>query len=189
MFAKFKSIAFVWQYFCSLEFILHMRKFYWSTNLKTSVQWIAGCLTLALQPARSHGPIRFMLTSLPANLIGLCDLVADILVSSIDTAVFQNLATAESESHDRYEQSDQPVRSNHFRFPLSCCKVLENRCTAVFQNLATAESESHDQYEQSDHRYKRVLVKAGLWTVEWTVVWTVDWIMDHAKSLTHARRL
>ena len=45
------------------------------------------------------------------------------------TAVFQNLATAESESHDRYEQSDQPVRSNHFRFPLSCCKVLENRCS------------------------------------------------------------
>ena len=43
------------------------------------------------------------------------------------TAVFQNLATAESESHDQYEQSDQPVRSNHFRFPLSCCKVLENR--------------------------------------------------------------
>ena len=108
---------------CSLEFILHMCKFYWSTNLKTpvhrfagrlsqkkgrqfprmrvhlnskpmefntlacklttffcdnrpaiSVQWIAGCLTLVLQPARSHGPIRFMLISLPANLIGPCDL-------------------------------------------------------------------------------------------------------------------
>ena len=45
-----------------------------SVSIASDVQWIAGCLTLVLQPARSHGPIRFMLTSLPANLIGPCDL-------------------------------------------------------------------------------------------------------------------
>ena len=31
-------------------------------------------LDTVLQSARSHGPIRFMLTSLPASLIGPCDL-------------------------------------------------------------------------------------------------------------------
>ena len=34
----------------------------------------SGLQVVVLQPARSHGPIRFMLTSLPANLIGPCDL-------------------------------------------------------------------------------------------------------------------
>ena len=35
--------------------------------------WLTS-LTLKLQPAWSHGPITFMITSLPANLIGPCDL-------------------------------------------------------------------------------------------------------------------
>ena len=39
-------------------------------------------------------------------------------LASSGTAVFQNLATAESESHDQYEQSDQPVRSA-FHFPVA----------------------------------------------------------------------
>ena len=33
---------------------------------------------------------------------------------------FPKSCNCKSQSHDQYEQSDQPVGSNHFRFPLSC---------------------------------------------------------------------
>ena len=44
--------------------------------LTMGVQWIAGCLTLVLQPPRSHGPIRFAGNDVSMNLIGPCDLAS-----------------------------------------------------------------------------------------------------------------
>ena len=96
-----------------------------STETWPQLQWIAGCLTLVLQPARSHGPIRFMLTSLPANLIGPCDLVADILVSSnLQSTVqrFSKILQLQKASHminmSNLTNQFAPITSA-FRFPVA----------------------------------------------------------------------
>ena len=68
--------------------------------------------TSILQPARSHGPIRFMLTSLPANLIGPCDLVAEASVKQPASHCTQSCRQASECTLSILQDSLKPLLRN-----------------------------------------------------------------------------
>ena len=69
-------------------------------------------LDTVLQSARSHGPIRFMLTSLPANLIGSCDLGGCTSVKQLEIYCNGFSEICKIRSHVR-ERSNQDYLTCH----------------------------------------------------------------------------